>query len=71
MSSRSGGTLATSPDTGYGPGVDDALEYAPHESGDSPARRATPAAPMPTQDEDCSGAAVALASEEDTDSTSL
>jgi hypothetical protein len=52
MSSRSGGTLATSPDTGYGPGVDDALEYAPHESGDSPARRATPAAPVPVQDEE-------------------
>jgi len=52
MSSQSGGTLATSPDTGYGPGVDDALEYVPHESGDSPARRATPAAPVPTQDEE-------------------
>jgi hypothetical protein len=54
MSSRSGGTLATSPDTGYGPGVDDAfaLEYAPHESGDCPVRRATPAAPVPTQEED-------------------
>jgi hypothetical protein len=52
MSSQSGGTLATSPDTGYGPGVNDALEYVPHESGDSPARRATPAAPVPTQDEE-------------------
>jgi hypothetical protein len=42
----------TSPDIDYDPGVDDAVEYAPHESGDSPARRATPAAPLSTQDED-------------------
>jgi hypothetical protein len=52
MTSRSEGTLATSPDTGYGPGVDDAIKYAPHESGDSPARRATPATPVHIQDED-------------------
>jgi hypothetical protein len=42
-SSQREGTHATVPSTGGGPGVDDALEYVPHESGDSPARRATPA----------------------------
>ncbi|KAL4137201.1 hypothetical protein PRIC2_000723 [Phytophthora ramorum] len=44
MSSASGGTLATSPDTGIDFGGDAEPQSVPHGSGDCPAHRATPVA---------------------------
>ncbi|GMG18483.1 unnamed protein product [Phytophthora fragariaefolia] len=44
MSSPSEGSLSTLPDTGFAHGTDVSLEYVPHDSGDSLARRATPEA---------------------------
>ncbi|GMF20484.1 unnamed protein product [Phytophthora fragariaefolia] len=41
MRFQSGGYLSTLPDVVYAHGTDVSLEYAPHDSGDSPAGRAT------------------------------